>query len=526
MLPFYDRSVIEHLTSINNIDAITIVYNKSDGCSKDLQLKYRALFGKKPIQLEFINSHKGGPVTTLNEVIETIDEEEKYAVSYCDYVCSEYGIDEFLEVSSVMSEECVDGAVLTYSGFHPHHAFPENIYGYLKINNDGYVVDYKEKSSFTEHRENEPCSAGMYFFKNGKILKELLAEVTSNRNEYLVNNELYISMLYKALLKRGGKVKIITTPYFGQLGTPQDYEDSVHWVSSNQALLDLKKTKHISNKKHCINAIFAMLCSGQGSRFKQEGYNTHKAFLKVNDKSIFEQIIDSLPKFKVYAFSIKSGDNETKAQINYFCQQRSINPIIIEIKTPNGGQADSTKSMLSGLEKKLDPEKQEIPIYIAPCDSVITFDYKFEQLLYEANYGVIGSETNPISRLSPQSYGYVRINKSNGIFAGELHCIENISVKKKLDSEDGLMDYIITGAFTSNSFIKLTKALSKYYNKIEPINDEKYLDSFYSLLSNTEEESKTKMIKCSTYNSLGTPLEYRIALYWINFLSILGAEKC
>ena len=55
MLPFYDRSVIEHLTSINNIDAITIVYNKSDGCSKDLQLKYRALFGKKPIQLEFIN---------------------------------------------------------------------------------------------------------------------------------------------------------------------------------------------------------------------------------------------------------------------------------------------------------------------------------------------------------------------------------------------------------------------------------------------------------------------------------------
>ena len=147
MLPFFNRSVIEHLTNVINIDAITIVYNKTDGCNKDLQLKYRAQFSKKAIQLEFINPHKGGPVTTLNEIIKTLDDHEQYAVSYCDYVCSEYGIGEFLEISNVMSEKCVDGAVLTYTGFHPHHAFPENIYGYLKVNNDGYVIDYQERPS-------------------------------------------------------------------------------------------------------------------------------------------------------------------------------------------------------------------------------------------------------------------------------------------------------------------------------------------------------------------------------------------
>ena len=167
----------------------------------------------------------------------------------------------------------------------------------------------------------------------------------------MVNNELYISMLYKSLLKQGGKVKIIKTPYFAQLGTPQDYEDSVHWVSSNFALLKSNSTSAVPSKHQCINAIFAMLCSGQGSRFKQEGFKTHKAFLKVNNLTIFEHIIDSLPRFKVYVFSISIHDKNTEALIHHFCEHRSIKPIIIRVDTPNGGQADSTRRMLTSLKR-------------------------------------------------------------------------------------------------------------------------------------------------------------------------------
>ena len=109
-----------------------------------MQLKYRAQLSKKEIRLEFIDQHKDGPVITLNEVIKTIDDHEPYAISYCDYVCSEYGVAEFLKISNLTSDNCVDGAVLTYSGFHPHHVFPENIYGYLKVNKDDYVMTIKK----------------------------------------------------------------------------------------------------------------------------------------------------------------------------------------------------------------------------------------------------------------------------------------------------------------------------------------------------------------------------------------------
>ena len=70
------------------------------------------------------------------------------------------------------------------------------------------------------------------------------------------------------------------------------------------------------------------------------------------------------------------------------------------------------------------------------------------------------------------------------------------------------------------------RVLSSYYDAIELVNGEKYLDSFFKLLINVDHKELTpSMMQCTTYNSLGTPLEYRISMYWVAFLAKLASSK-
>ena len=177
MLPFFGKSVIDHLASIDDIDIITIVYNKADGCDKDLQLKYRAQLSKKEIHLEFIDQHKDGPVITLNEVIKTIDDHEPYAILHIVTMYARNTVAEFLKISNLTSDNCVDGAVLTYSGFHPHHVFPENIYGYLKVDNDDYVIDYQENPHLPKSEKMSPVLLGCIFLRTENFLRNSLLKL-------------------------------------------------------------------------------------------------------------------------------------------------------------------------------------------------------------------------------------------------------------------------------------------------------------------------------------------------------------
>lgn len=500
LLPFYKRRVIDYLINIKNIEEIIIIYNESDFKDKNLKLEYQALCCEKDIQIKIIKPHNLGPVYSLFQIISDIKQEKSYAISYCDYVSSA-----FWESNLKINSE-IDALVLTYKGFHPHHLFEKSIYGYLKLNNKGFAIDYKEKESFTSSKTEENCSAGLYIFNKGKNLVNSIKEVIKEPDNYQINGEYYVSMIVKNYIKKSLKVKCLETKYFAQLGTPNDYEDHIHWLKNAINLKKIKSANHL--KDNSINAICCILISGLGTRFSREGYKENKSFLEINGWPILKYIIKAMPKFKHYFFAIPAINGDLASKINNLFEEENINYTLININTPNEGQADSC---LQALEKIFESFIDiDYPIYIAPCDSIIKINTS-EIFSGTDSHGLVVSTSNPFLRLNPKSYSYTSENDKKNL---EI-------VVKRLPPKDLIVETnTLTGAFYSGSFKSLYKDLKDLYGKIEFINEERYLDSFFKYLL-SKDKNKISVSKALDYNSIGTPLEYRTAIYWNEFLNSL-----
>ena len=503
-LPFLGKSILSHIKEMKGIDEIIVVYNTDDIDNKDIQINYNSLFDTKKITNIAIRNHKYGPVHSLKEIINIIDYDKSYVISYCDYVCSSFNDENFIDL-----EEKYDCCVLTYKGFHPHHIFSENLYGYIKLDKSGYAKDYKEKETFTDTKLNEECSAGLYIFKKGKDLIESINNVTKQKNKYLINNELYVSMLVKNMIENNKKVTCKRTKYFAQLGTPEDYEDHKVWVNN---AMEIIKSNSFNKNTIELNSCFLMLVSGKGSRFLAAGYSTHKSLLEIDNKTIIEKAILALPRFRYYAFSVPENGEVLINNIKIICTKLNIIPILLKIKTPNKGQADSALSALNIL--KIDYKIGNSPIYIAPCDSIIKLDENSYNYLHEGINSVITSLENPFGRLTPKSYSYGASKITNN--SSKKVLLDSIKVKDIYLDSNYTISYL-SGAFTYKSINKLYDELSSKFTLIPLVNNEVYLDSFYSLIINEKKENIYAIIT-KVYSSLGTPLEYKSGLYWDSYI--------
>ena len=181
------------------------------------------------------------------------------------------------------------------------------------------MVDYKEKECFTNNRREEPCSAGLYAFKKGNTLLGLT--ILNNKENYLINNELYISMLIKALIEKSYKVGIKNTTHFAQLGTPQDYADHKIWVKN--ALTIKENSSEIFNRN--IECNFLMLIGGKNNRFKKDGFKTHKTLLSINKISVFERALTSLPNFSNYFIALSNEFKAIEKDLNNIAKNINVN---------------------------------------------------------------------------------------------------------------------------------------------------------------------------------------------------------
>jgi molybdopterin-guanine dinucleotide biosynthesis protein A len=507
LLPFLGHSIIDRLRGMKGIDTIRIVHNREDMCSPDLQLAYSYAFSMLPVSTTTVDAHKLGPVHSLEAIIDVIDPDRPYAVTYCDYVASS-----FLNVDALRFEGDEDAIALTYSGFHPHHVFPASIYGYLKLNAKGQAVDYLEKASFTDNRMEEPCSAGLYLFRSGRIMLDAIDHVVANSRTYAVNGELYVSMLLKSMIDRSLTVGVRNTDYFAQLGTPEDYEDHVVWASCARRLITPGQPFYSLRRN---TGICLVLMSGEGLRFSREGYTEHKAFLEIESCPILQHLIEALPAFPHYAFSVARSRPDIQARLEKFIADLGINGIVIPIDIPNGGQADSALRALSYLLTMdgIDPDQ---PVYIAPCDSVLRYQDPFLSMLDQTGFGVVLGDSNPFARLNPQSYSYAFTNiPASG---GMPHVLE-LSVKQRPEADrmpEANRARFVTGAFYAHSLRDLEAILRLEYNKLPNVNGERYLDNFFSEICDQGKVVTAEIAEI--YHSLGTPLEFRTSLYWNSFV--------
>lgn len=179
---------------------------------------------------------------------------------------------------------------------------------------------------------------------------------------------------------------------------------------------------------------------------------------------------------------------------------------------PNEGQAASAKQVIDELYKS--NFHRNLPIFIAPCDSVISLpNEEFINIMGKAS-GCVVSKTNPLSRLNPSSYSYAIIDSIN---SQELKKISYISVKEMPKESNDKISFI-TGAFFYKSLDHLYKDINTVYDNLSLSNKEKYLDEFYSYLIRKNKREIFGLF-AESYCSLGTPIEYKIGNYWNSFVN-------
>ncbi len=183
------------------------------------------LKGLKPnCKIIGVDSVKLGPVWDMMQAVKKDDflDSEPVIVSYCDFsIWWDYE-----DFKKTMIETNCDAAATAYKGFHPHLLGPQ-LYASMRVDANNWMLECREKFSFTENKMDSYQQAGSFYFRDGNLLKKYLDE-TVKRN-LIVNGEYYVSMLTEAVRQDGLKVYVYSLEHFLQWGTPEDLRTYQFW---------------------------------------------------------------------------------------------------------------------------------------------------------------------------------------------------------------------------------------------------------------------------------------------------------
>ena len=92
---------------------------------------------------------------------------------------------------------------------------------------NGLVLEIKEKECYTDNHMNEHGSTGIYYFKYGHYIKTYFDLCIERDINY--NGEYYITLVYNLLINDGLKVGCYPVPKVAILGTPDELESFKSW---------------------------------------------------------------------------------------------------------------------------------------------------------------------------------------------------------------------------------------------------------------------------------------------------------
>lgn len=171
------------------------------------------------------NWEKKGPVHDVLCASDIVDDQQPVIVNYCDY----YMHWDCHAFKAELKERGCEGAVLCYTGFHPHLLHPKNLYASCKVDVDENLIEIREKFSWEKDKTKALHSAGLYYFGSGALLKKYYEKMISLKNS--INGEYYASLPYNYLVEDGLKVwcpDLIS--HFCQWGTPEDLQNYLFWI--------------------------------------------------------------------------------------------------------------------------------------------------------------------------------------------------------------------------------------------------------------------------------------------------------
>jgi NDP-sugar pyrophosphorylase family protein len=427
-----------------------------------------------------IPSHKNGPVFSVSQFDDLIDDDEQVVVNYCDFSMY-WDYDDF---EKFINETDCDGCVVCYTGFHPHMLGSDN-YAFCKTDENNKILEIREKQPFTDDKMSEFASTGTYYFKKGSYIKKYFKQLIDE--DISINGEYYVSLVYNLLINDGLFNLIYEIPHMLQWGTPFDLDIYLKWSNYYRKALEGQKKVFIPN---CITAL---PMAGAGSRFFKEGYDVPKPFIQVNGKNMIDQAIRCLPDTESTIFACLKQHKDTAPVGN-----------IVWIDEVLPGQACTTERIINTIN----PEES---ILISACDNGVFYDAdKFLDLVNDEENDIIvwSYRNNYTSYYNPNMYSWLNVD-NEGI-------VKKVNVKN-FTGKNPLDEYAIVGTmFFRNKNIYIN-SLEQLYEKNIRTNGEFYIDNI--LNEAIQLGYIVKNFEINEYICWGTPNDLKTYEYWQTFFN-------
>ena len=180
------------------------------------------LYSLKPnAHILSVPQHSKGPVHTMQEAYNFIDDDEEVIVCYCDnpYLWNEQKFEGFIKAQKT------DGCILTHSGFHPHR-LSSTFMAYCKVDGNK-LIEIKEKEPYTDNPMEEHASTGTYYFRKGSYVKKYFTQLIEE--DITWGGEYYVTLVYNLMVQDKLNVTIYDTDYVTVFGTPEEVENFNAW---------------------------------------------------------------------------------------------------------------------------------------------------------------------------------------------------------------------------------------------------------------------------------------------------------
>ena len=473
------KRVIEHIINLYPKDSeYVFIINDRHEEETDIVNVLEGLVKNK--QIVTISRHKKGPVYSISNFDDLIDDDEQVIVNYCDF--SIYWNYEDFE-RYVNETEC-DGCVVCYTGFHPHMLGSDN-YAFCRTDDNHRILEVREKQPFTDNKMSEFASAGNYYFRKGRYIKKYFKQLMDE--DININGEYYVSLVYNLLNRDNLVSNVYEVPHMLQWGTPLDLDMYRKWSDYYQRVLDGQKEVSISN---CVTAL---PMAGAGSRFAKEGYTVPKPFIQVNGKNMIDQAIRCLPKTDEVVFACLEEHKDSAPSGK-----------IVWIDNVLEGQACTTEKIVDSL----DDDKS---ILVSACDNGVLYNPdKLMELIDDENNDIIvwSYRNNYTSHHNPNMYSWLDVD-TNG-FVKKVHV-------KEFVGENPLNEYAVVGTmFFRNKSIYLN-SLQNLYEKNIRTNGEFYVDNLINEAIKMGYDVKN--FEVDQYICWGTPNDLKTYQYWQDFFN-------
>lgn len=435
-----------------------------------------------------IPPHKLGPIHAVRQVEHLIDPGKPTVVNYCDFTC--YW--DWHHFKRFVTASACDGSIPAYKGFHPHTLGSTN-YAYMREQN-GWVQDIQEKQPYTDNRMEEYASSGTYYFASGQLMsKAFHATMKENIN---VNNEYYVSLAYKPLLREKRAITVYPLQHFMQWGTPEDVAEYNGWSAAFGRLASPRQTPPD------LLGTLVVPMAGLGQRFAKEGYADTKPLIPVSGRPMVMQAVEDLPPARHHAFVLRH-DMAGHQEIIHAIQETYPDAVIETIPNVTEGQACTALIGLDALAR--DIGEVPGPVTFGACDNGALYSAEaFNKLVEAPEVDVIvwtaRGHANAVRH--PHMFGWIDATPNGRI--------ERISVKTPLGAP--ATDPIVLGTFTFKRAADFRKAVDRLIARDGRINGEFYIDSCIN--DAIELGLRCHLFEVDSFLSWGTPNDLRTFEYW------------